>query len=278
MTTTEETRLALETQVEFLHSLIAKASDQDTRKFLDLRQAMLRERLSHYCASYSKKPFKKGLSATNQYLINCVQRFPGITRKELAEKAAIPGSPNRSDVDVFRDCLRACRSDIFIDAELRCWPRNGQETPVAKVGHVFLDGRTSPNLRKALILLKDQPGLTKEQIKTKLKFGAVQWRTVSTGLRTRTFVDTCGRHFIIGYIPSVGVETAPTKEIARRVEGDLEVKILDQMDFGTVYDWSEIANFFRELGYSAKEGYKLFNNMVASNLVHKNEKGYMRIC
>ena len=262
-------------EVQYLNKLASNpATPPAMRELLELKAMMLLERASHHEAgSQTSKPaFKE--SFTKRYLIACVGHRPGLTRVEHKEFAGIPGSPKRSETDTFRDYLISIRKDIHIDEYGKCWPRNGLEVPVARIGNVVLDGRITPMIKKALVFLRDYPGTTQDDLRARLNIkSSKRFQELMASLSSKTVSDSAGRMFVDGYIPTPNTQKLPEKSTPRAAKDPLMNQLLDQMDRGNSYDWSELVGFYREREITAKEGYRHINSMVLSGFLRtKNGK------
>jgi hypothetical protein len=257
----------------FLPNLTAKP---ELTKFFHLKMNMLEERRALLNGvSNSGKSFKT--SATKKYLEFCVFHRPGLTRMELKEFAAIPASPKRSETDVFRDYLHALRASIYIDENERCWPRNGLEMPVARIGSVVLDGRVPKTAKSALVFIRDNPGASEASLRRVLKLKTTKaFKSVMNSLKDKVDCDDRGRMFVKGYIPAGPTAILPSKTI-RVIDDSVQEQVIDQMDFKVLYDWSELVEVYENLGMTPKQGFQHFTNMVTQGLVGTKNRKYFRI-
>lgn len=265
-------------EVEYLNKLVGSATSPELKNLLELKAMMLLERVGHYgvVPSDTKPSFKE--SYTRKYLVACVKYRPGLTRVELKEFAAIPGSLKRNETDTFRDYLIAVRKEIYLDEHGKCWPRNGLEFPIARIGTVTLDGRISPTLKKALVFLRDYPGTTSEELRKRLGIRSSKtFRSLLSGLKTKTTCDSAGRMFVNGYIPNSSPTPTPEKSLCKPVEDPLADLLLDQMEKGVVYDWSEVVPIYRQNNITPKDGYHHFMNMVTRGAISRKGTKFSRV-
>lgn len=256
----------------FLPSIVGKPELLD---FFTLKMKMLEERLAVFCVS-NNTSFKT--SATKKYLEACVIRKPGLTRQELREFASIPASPRRSEIDVFRDYLHALRPSIYIDENERCWPRNGLEMPIARIGSVILDGRVTKTAKTALMFIRDNPGASEADLRRALKVKTTKaFKNALSSLKNKVDCDERGRMFVKGYIPSNPPAKLPEKKEVRIIQDSVQEQVIDHMDFKVLYDWSELVEVYQALGMTPKEGFQHFTNMAAQGLIGTQNRKYFRI-
>jgi hypothetical protein len=260
----------IQAEIDYLFVLRARCSDE----LLDLKLKMLQERLAHHDSEVEGRKLFQA-SATKSYLVALVTRHPGLTRSELRDIAGIPGSPKRSAVDVFRDYLVLCRREFFVDADGRFWIKNDfTQPPIAKIGNVVLDGRITPTMKRALCYLRDNPGVLPEQLRKAMRLGNKDFRSLMSSLKTRTTQNSAGGLYVDGYIPSTFTAHVPEKQkSANKFTLDaVASSILEMMEPGTAYDWSELVPVYKSHGMSGKDGIQHIMKLVAFNMV-RTDKG-----
>jgi len=262
-------------EIDYIRSIAINPEKPDLFDFFGLKLKMLEERQALFSGVSGKNNFQT--SATKQYLLACVFRHPGLSRQELKELAGIPGSPRRSETDVFRDYLHALRGDIYIDEHGKCWPRNGLELPVARIGTVVLDGRVTETMKKALVFLRDNPGATEAVLHKALRIkDAAARRRLRVSLRDKVDIGQNGQMFVKGYIPPSISVTMPAKTFVS-IEDQTLAAIMDHMEFKVLYDWSELVGVYRELGFSSKDGYEHLSRMVSKGLIGTKQRKFYRV-
>lgn len=254
----------VKSQVEYLKTLLVKPFSQELRSLLTLKIQMLEERINGIPS------FQKG--AMGKYLVACVNYRPGLTRQELREFAGIPGSNRRNETDTFRDCLQGVKAETYMDEEGRVWPRNGLERPVAKIGNVVLDGRITPRIRKALLCIRDNPGMCLEDFKKRMRIKTnKEFKNLVESLKGKV-VEMNGKLFVDGFIPE-SYEPLPTKVKAPTVTDNF----LDCFESDQYYDWSELVPLFKTNGFEPREAFKKMNALVAQGVIHNKNNKYARI-
>jgi hypothetical protein len=276
----EEIKGYIANTIEHVNTLLCRPIAETNKNILNLKREMLEERLKAVDPTTPRgvHTLNKGeRTATMNYFLACVKMHPGMHRNDLRDMIGIPAIPTRGEQEIFRDCLRGARKEIYIDENERCWPRTTEETPYAKVGKVVLRGNLSPLLRKALLTLKENPGLTKLELMSLLSLNTKNSYKFFRRLATYTFTDSTGRFFVQGHVPQAPNVSLPAKGAGTAAIDDFSAAILDSMDHGKVYDWSQIVPQYRDLGLSAKDGFVHCQRMVDANLLRKHPNGYMRL-
>lgn len=261
--------LEIQTEIDYLRYLQSRGN---TDEFLKLKIEMLCERSAHYTDEFVRRQPTFQASATKNYLLACVARYPGLTRSELRELAGIPGSPKRSSVDVFRDYLIQSRRELFVDINGRLWIKTDfGQSPIAKIGNVIIDGRITSRMKRALCFFRDNPGATAIQLQKALKLNSTELRSLLTSLKTRTIQNAAGGFYVDGYIPETMIESVPEKQKVSRPS------VLDEMAPGVAYDWGQLVPIYRSNNMTGRDGLQHLMKLVAAGVVRSESGKFVNV-
>lgn len=210
---------------------------------------------------------------------------PGISKSELRELMDLSPSAKCSAQKVFRDFLRSIQKSIVVDEHDKLWIAGDPKAPKTasrkcRIGKIVLDGNIKTNLRTAILLVRNKPGITRDDL-------FVEWRYAldcPENARQKfnkmfpsllKYVDQeNGKFFVKGYIPVRETETLPPKTLQNPCPTEpLSLAIFETLEPGTRYEWSEILSEYRKQGITSLQAFQHLTGMVREGWIKKDSKG-----
>lgn len=227
-------------------------------------------------------PVGPSLSSLRAKLI--LRLNPGITKTQFKELMALSPTNRSNEQKVFRDFLRTMRRHFVVDETERFWESGDPRAPTTagsryKVGEVVLDGNLKNGHRRAVLMVRDEPGITKEQLCVKMRLSRQRARFNGMFRSLLRYVDEIGgKLFVKGYIPPIQMASAvPAKVVQYRVpEEPLALAVFEAMEPGQRYEWAEILQKYKPSGKTPAEAYGHFLTLIRDGFIFQSLQVYYR--
>ncbi len=213
---------------------------------------------------------------------------PGITKSELKEILDLSPSAKSDAQKVFRDFLRSIQKSIVIDEHDKLWIAGDPKAPrtasrKCRVGKVVLDGTIKTNLRTAILLVRNKPGITKEELFVEWRYSLDFPKNARQKFNKMVpsllkYVDQeNGKFFVKGYIPVSETEPLPPKPFQESYPTEpLSLAIFETLVPGARYEWAEILGEYRIHGISSLQAYQHLAGMVREGWIKSRNGEFYR--
>jgi hypothetical protein len=209
---------------------------------------------------------------------------PGITKTKLKEILDLPPSAKSDAQKVFRDFLRSIQKSIVIDENDKLWIAGDPKAPKTasrkcRIGKVVLDGTIKNNLRTAILLVRNKPGITKDELFVEWRYALDNPENARQKFNKMVpsllkYVDQeNGKFFVKGYIPVSETEPLPPKTQESGPTEPLSLTIFETLIPGVRYEWAEILREYQIHGILALQAYKHLTGMIREGWIKKDSQG-----